>query len=1040
MYRTRVFLTSCLALLIGSVTWAQTQVTVSGKVTDKDSQPLPAVAVYVEGTTNAVYTKDDGSYSIRVRDNATLTYDCIGYLANREKVAGRKVIDVVLKEDRGFTLSNAVVTGYSVQDRRSITGAISTVVLPEVKAAGKSIDQLLAGQAAGVFVSASSGALGTANLLTIRGVSSIMGDNNPLYVVDGVPIYGTDRASNSVSTTGGVIKGATLGSMQTGGGSLEYDSDMVSQNFEKNPLTALNPEDIESIEILKDAYATAIYGSRGAAGVILITTKKGSRDNAQVSVNYSLSLDRPMGKLPILTGDEYASIYSMYYSKGAYKFKSGVNTDWIDAVTRTAVSHNTSVSVNGGTDKVFYFISLGYTDAQSYVINNGMKNYNARINLTTDVNKYMTIGANMSMAKTDNNSLEASKIYNLALKKAPNIPVCNADGSYYLGFADYNSIGYIDAYNPVAYAYDNKSTINDIRSIGNVYTEIKPLRWMTLRTEVGMDLAYSSNYTKKAELPETLSSLPNNIASEHTSQNFRFVNNNTINFNFETEDKNFIQGVIGQSYETSDEYSSSIYGSDFFSPSLVGVGAAQSKRVTRSGTSRWALFSAFARFNYTYHNKYILGLTYRLDGSSRYNRNHRYLSTPSVSVGWRISEENFVKDNMPWVDNFKIRASVGYQSKDAYNSYYGAQATYVLSSLSYNGSSYLNMSQPGNVNLDWEKTITYDAGIDATFRDRRIDLTVDYYYRKTIDMLFSSDLPGYTGYSKQDQNIADMRNSGVEVRFVSTNVRRKDWGWLTTLNLSRNSNKILKLNFEGDQLDQLNTTFKYYAVGYPVAQWYLHKWAGVDSQTGNPLWEYTDGTKSTTPPASDWTDSNNNKYVMGTALPTLYGGLTNAFTYKNFEFSFLMTFSFGGRIINATKADLMCYTSTNAYNLHKDILNTWQMKGQETDVPKLANESIIGNYDYTSAVTTTRYLEKGDYLRFKNVELSWSMGPGMLKKLHVLQHFKLYVSANNLFTITPYSGLDPESSAFGSSAISSGYDYMTMPQSRSFQMGVRATF
>ncbi|MBR1869700.1 MAG: SusC/RagA family TonB-linked outer membrane protein [Bacteroidales bacterium] len=1034
-------LSSLLALFLTTATWAQTRVAVSGKVTDAKSQPVAGVVVFEEGTTNAAYTDADGKYSIRVRSRATITFSMIGYETQRQEAEGRSVIDVVLKEDTGYRLIESVVTGYSTQDRRSITGAMTSVALPQVKASGASLDQMLVGQAPGVFVSSSSGGLGSANLLVIRGISSIMGDNNPLYVIDGVPIYGTDRGSNIMSTTGGSIKGFAFGGMQTGGGSLAYDSEMIEQSFEKNPLSTLNPEDIESIEILKDAYATAIYGSRGAAGVILITTKKGSREDASVTLSYSLSLDNPVGKLPVLNGDEYASIYSMYYPSTGYKFRSGINTDWVDAVTRTAVSQDMSASVTGGTDKVNYFISIRYSDIESYVINNDMQSYSARINLTSQISKHLGVGANMSMSKQDNHSLEASKIYNLALKNAPNVPIYDEDGSYHYGFGPYNSLGYIDAYNPVASAYDNLCELQDIRAIGNVYAELKPVKWLTLKSEVGMDLSNSKTYTKKNELPESIAaSIPNNQASENTRENFRFVTNNTANVNFEFADKSYLQGVIGQSYETSDEYGCSVFGSDFFSPSLVGVGAAQNKRVTNAGSQKWALFSAFARLNYTHRQKYIFGVTYRLDGSSRYNRNHRYLSTPSFSAGWRISEEPFVRENIPWVNDFKIRGSIGWQSKDAYNSYYGAQATYVLSSIPYGGNSFLKMSQPGNVNLDWEKTITYDAGLDATFWDRRVDLTVDYYYRKTVDMLFSSDVPAYTGYTKQDQNIADMRNSGIEVRVMARWLQKRDWGCMTSVNLAHNANKILKLNFTGDQLDQLNTTFKYYAVGYPVAQWYLHDWAGVDPETGNPLWRYKDGSLSTTPPAADWSDSNNNKKIMGTALPTFYGGLTNTVTFKNLELTALFSFSVGGRIINATKADLMTYTTSNAFNLHKDILKTWQMPGQVTDVPALKNKSIIGTYDYTAAVTTTRYLERGDYLRLKRLELAWSMGQKLLQKTRIVKQLKLYVLCTNLLTLTPYSGLDPEASAFGSSAVSSGYDYMTMPQSRSFQMGTRISF
>ncbi|MBR0255774.1 MAG: SusC/RagA family TonB-linked outer membrane protein [Bacteroidales bacterium] len=1028
-------------ILIGTVASAQIRVTVSGTVTDKHSQPLVGVVVYEEGTTNVTYTNEEGHYTITVNKDAFLIFSAIGFDNWKQPCSGRNKIDVILKDDDDFLLSEAVITGYSTQDRRSITAAMATVELPPVKISGASLDQMLVGQAPGVFVSTSSGGLGSANLLVIRGVSSIMGDNNPLYVIDGVPIYGTDRNSNMTSTTGGVIKGFAFGGMSTGGGSLEYDPSFIEQGFEKNPLSLLNPDDIESIEILKDAYATAIYGSRGAAGVVLITTKKGSRDDARVTVNYSMSFDRPLGKIPVLSGDEYANIYSLYYPGSGYKFKAGINTDWVDAVTRTAVSHDMSASVTGGTGKVNYFVSIKYSTNQSYVINNEMRSYSARINLSSEVNKYLTVGANMSMAKQDNDAVEASKIYNLALKNAPNVPVYENNGEYHYGFSPYNSIGFVDAYNPVASAYDNICTIKDMRAIGNVFGEFKPFKWLMLKSEVGMDLNNGKNYTKKKELPASIaSSIPNNHASESINENFRFVSNNIANVNFELKNKSYLQGVIGQSYEMSDEYTCAVFGSDFFSPQLVGVGAAQSKRVTSAGSRKWALFSVFARANYTHRQKYIVGVTYRIDGSSRFNRNHRFLSTPSVSVGWRLSEEPFIRNAAPWIDDLKLRASVGWQSKDAYNSYYGAQATYVLTSLAYGGNIYLRTTQPGNVNLDWERTITYDAGLDGSFFDRRLTVAFDWYYRKTMDMLFPSDVPAYTGYTKQDQNIADMQNSGVELRVVATWLQKGDWVGMSALNLSHNTNKILKLNFEGDQLDQLNTTFKYYAVGCPVAQWYLHEWAGVDPETGNPLWRYSDGTLSPVPPAADWKDSNKNKKVMGTALPAFYGGLTHTFLFKTLELTSLFSFSVGGRIINATKADLMMYTTVNAFNLHKDILKTWQMKGQETDVPALRNSSIIGNYDYTSAVTTTRYLERGDYLRLKRLELSWSMGPNLLKKTRVFKQFKIYVLATNLFTLTKYSGLDPEVSAFGSSVISSGYDYMTMPQSRSFQIGTRITF
>lgn len=789
--------------------------------------------------------------------------------------------------------------------------------------------------------------------MTIRGISSIMGDNNPLYVIDGVPIYGTDRTSNSVNTTGGSIPGVALGGMQTGGGTLTYNIDL-NNSFEKNPLSNLNPDDIESIEILKDAFATAIYGSRGAAGVILITTKKGSQGKTKVNVGYTLGIDNPIGKVKLLNGDNYSQIYSLYYPHGNYP--QGYNTDWLDAITRTAVSHGVNASVSGGNQKTDYFVSLSYDNNESYVINNDMKRYSARLNLNTVLAPKWNMGVSVSLNKLDNHALAASSIYAAAIKKAPNLPVYDENGEYYYGYSP-NSKGAAEAFNPVAMAYINDESVEDTRVIGNGYIEYKPFSWLSWRTEIGADIYNSFSNIRKGDLPDNLTGVVGNQATESTTLNYKTVINNLLNVNKMFGLDHFLQGIIGQSYEYTKERITSVAGDNFFSPDLSGVGAAQTKRVTAAYMQQSALFSAFARVNYQYKHTYMLGLTYRIDGSSRYNRNHRYLSTPSISLGWRMSNEKFIKKGLPFVNELKLRSSFGLSSKDGNNSYYGAQAVYALNQLTtYGGKNYLQMSQPGNENLRWEKTYTFDAGLDLEMFDHRVKMTLDYYYKKTTDMLFSSDLPLYTGYSKENQNIADMSNQGLDFQLITTNILTKNFQWQTILNLSRATNKILKLSFEGNQLDQANSSYKYYEEGKPVAQWYLHKWAGVDPATGNPLWEYKDGTISTTPPAADYKNSQANKFVCGTALPDFYGSITNTLMYKDFELDFMFNFSVGSKMINSTRATLLNYTSEDAYNLSQDIMNMWQIEGQQTDIPKLNNKSVIGNYDYTTAITTTRFL------------------------------------------------------------------------------------
>lgn len=1031
----KIRLLTLLALLVIAMPTLAQQREVHGKVIDANGDPVDVVLVHVKGTNRAVSTAQDGSYKIAATTGDVLQFSLVGYEKLTKKVADKDEINVVLQEDRRFKMQDLVVVGYSRVERRDLTGSVSSYK-PKDNVGFKTVDQLLQGAAPGVYMSNSSGMLGGANVLTIRGISSIMGDNNPLYVIDGVPVYSTDRDANTMSNSGGSVPALSMGGSQVGGGSMKYNYDL-RYSFEKNPLASLNPDDIESIEILKDAFATAIYGSRGAAGVILITTKKGARGKTQVNVGYTLSLDRPVGKLDLLSGDQYAMVYNNYYNTSDYLQLA--NTDWLNAVTRTAVSNGVSASVSGGSDKTNYFVSMSYDNNQSYIINNDMQRLSARLNLNAYLAPRWNFGMNVSLSRLNNNALQAAEIYAAALKKAPNLPIYTETGDYYYGYSP-NPKGDPEAYNPVAMAYINDESTEDTRIVGNGFLEWKPLDWITLRSEVGTDIYNSFTNIRKGELPETLSGAVGNQATENTKLNYKVVVNNLININ-KVFGRHFLQGVIGQSYEYSKERITAVAGSNFFSPDLNGVGAAQTKRVTSAYMQQSALFSAFARLNYQYNLRYMAGITYRLDGSSRYNRNHRYLSTPSFSLGWRMSEESFIKENLPFVNDLKVRGSVGFSSKDGNNSYYGAQAVYTLNTLTtYGGGSYLQMSQPGNENLDWEKTVTYDAGLDLEMFNRRVKVTLDYYYKKTTNMLFSSNLPLYTGYTKENQNIADMSNQGIDFQLITTNVLSRDFSWQTILNISRSTNKILKLNFEGNQLDEANSSYKYYAVGYPVAQWYLHKWGGVDPNTGDPLWIYKDGTVSTTPPAKDSETSQANKFVMGTAMPDFYGSMTNTITYKDFELDFMFNFAVGSKMMNSTRASLLTYTQSEAYNLSTDILNMWQMPGQQTDIPRLNNNSIINGYDYTAAITTTRFLENNSYLRLKSLTLTYNLPATLLSKTKFVRQCKLFLTLTNVFTITGYSGVDPEVSAYGSSALAAGYDNMTMPQSRSYQFGLRVSF
>jgi len=1027
---TKRFPLTLLSVVLTTVAFAQQHI-VTGNVTDNQGSPLEFVNILVKGTSRGTMSDGSGAFSIDVSPTDSIQFSLIGFRKTTIVAGNRKRLSVTM-DDIEQRMAEMIVTGYSKQERRDLTGSVSSVKLDE-DVSFQTVDQMLQGRAPGVFMTSSSGALGSANVLSIRGLSSVLGDNNPLYVIDGVPIYGTDRSNNSDDVSGGAIAAISMGGMQTGGGTLEYNMDL-KYSFEKNPLATLNPEDIESIEILKDAFATAIYGSRGANGVVLITTKKGSRERPRVNVSYTLGVDQICGRLNLLNGDEYSQVYSSYY-KGE-NFPKRYNTDWVDAVTRTAVSHNTSASCSGGSKSTSYYVSLSYSNTNSYIINNDMQRYSARLNLDTELSRKLKLGVNMSLSRLNNNALQAQDIYSMAIRKAPNLPIYTDDGDYYYGYQP-NARGTAEAYNSVAMAYINDESSEDTRIVGNLFVEWNPISWLSWKTEVGTDIYNVFSNIRKGTLPETLAGVASNQASETQRNNLKYVVNNTLNIN-KVFGQHFLQGIVGQSYEHSKERYMGVSGDNFFSPDLQGVGAAQTRRVLGAHARHSALFSVFARLNYQYRMKYMAGVTYRLDGSSHYNKNHRYLGTPSFSAGWRFSRENFVHKALPFIDEGKIRASVGISSKDGNNSYYGSQAVYTLNSLtSYGGLKYLQMSQPSNANLDWERTVTWDVGLDLELFKRRVTLTLDWYSKKTTNMLFPSSLPYYTGYTTENQNVGDMLNTGLDFQVVTKNIDTKDWKWETILNLSLARNKILKL--DGSRMDEMNASYKYYAEGQPAAQWYLHKWAGVDSQTGDPLWEYADGTVSTVPPASQWKTSGDNKFVMGTATPDFYGSLNSNLTWKNLELDLFFNFCVGSHMINATRATMLTY-SQNADNLSSEILAMWQIPGQNTDIPRLRNASIIGAYDYTTAITTTRFLENNSYLRLKSLTLAYRLPQRFLQKMRYVKQLRFHFTATNLFTITPYKGLDPEVSAFGSSITAIGYDNSTMPLSRSYQFGVSATF
>ncbi len=1034
----------CLTVSFGQdITKAQSikAIEVQGIVlAEADNQPVLGATILVKGTVKGVASDFDGQFSINVNLGDILVVSALGYATYEHKVIDENPITIALKESIE-ALDLVTVVGYGVQEKRDLTGSIGSIKAKDIDKTIVSIDNALAGKISGVQVISSSGVPGSATAITIRGISTLNADSNPLIVIDGVPVYGANRANNTTGFERGVIPGIGFGGTNV--------SNPLRNNlseFERNPLSMLNLNDIESIEVLKDAYATAIYGSRGATGVILITTKKGNSKKPRVSFNHSTTFSDPIDIPDVLNAEQYSEIYRLSnpnYSNGNSFPFTGQDSNWLDNVIRTGVTKNFNVSLSANTDKLNYFFSASYLDQEAYIANQDFKKYNTRLNIDYKITDNIKIGANATLNFSDNASLNAPSIYRNAVLKAPNIPQFDDTGAYFFG-AEPNISGIVN--NPLAQAYRDINNVEDDRIIGNIYAEVKPFSWLTLKSEIGIDHYNSEAYSRLISRP----SIVGGNATSRTVENKKFVINNTATIVKVFNNVHSINSVIGQSFETSKEWSFATDARDFANDDILDINQGGVVNVSDPLLREWALFSVFGRVNYQYDHKYLAGVTYRLDGSSRFAKNNRYIGFPSFSLGWRVSNENFLKD-ASWLDELKFRGSIGFAGVDGNSGvggYYGNQGQYQLfrygnnSVAQYLDSDILQVIQPNNPDLEWERTRTLDLGMDLSLFSGRIDLTVDYYHKKITNLLYQSAVPWYQGYALQDQNIGDMENKGFEITLNTENIKTENFTWTTNFNISRNTNKILKLNFDGT--DETGATFgyKYFAEGLSAGQFFLFDWDGVDALTGNPVWNLPDGTQTQTPPAS-LPNSSQYRKPMGDALPDFYGGFTNSFTYKNWNLEAFFSFSRGNKLYNGTKALLYTYTTTDANNLSTDLLDYWLIAGHRTDIPRFENASIIrsffGGVDYTSGRDSDRFLEDASFLRMKNIKLTYNLPQSILDKTF-FRSCSIYAQGSNLLTFTNYSGLDPEVSAFGSSALISGYDELTMPQTKSYSLGINVGF
>lgn len=1034
---------------------------IHGTVTGKDGKVLQGVSVLDRRTRYGTTTDANGGFDMGVEKGDMLEFSFVGYKPRGYRVPDNPSDFNLSLEMEVAQISKLIVVGYGTQEQRSLTGSVGSYKPSnEIGQLPLSVDQAMVGKIAGVLVSPSSGVPGSATSITVRGISTLnTNGNSPLIVVDGVPIYGIDQQVNTTDFSVGNVAGVGFG------GTNVTSNYTQPSTFEKNPLATINPEDIESIEVLKDAFSTAIYGSRGAAGVILITTKKGQAGKMRISADLSTSVSNFI-KLPaLMNGDQYAAFYTAYYhdmdslnrlsnayyAPKNYQFPVGINTNWLKAVTRNALSTNANVAISGGNDRgSSYYLSGGYTNQQSPIIGMGYTRYNGRVRFDQKVTSALTVGTDLNLTYADNSALNTQQIFRDAVLRAPNQPVYNPDGSYNWGQGT-NPIAPQSDLNPVGTARSDVNYSIDIRTLGNAYAQLKLASWLSLRSEFGVDWLNGDAYDRQSDKPNT----PGGFGNETLQFLRKWVVNNTLTVNKPFGSKQTLNGVVGQSFESSTENSSSIWGRNFLNDQIYSITAASQTGVQNALEQKWGMVSYFTRMNYDYDQKYLFGVTYRLDGSSKFAVNHRYVGFPSFSAGWVPSREPFLRQ-ASFLDQLKFRGSLGFSGTDGGGGYYGNQGQYVLNvyGATYAGQPVINISQPSNPNLVWEKTLTYDFGTDIALWKSRLTLTFDYYNKHIHNAILPSAIPAYLGFTSQVQNLAEISNRGVEFTLNTQNIRRKDFQWNTSFNISRNRDIIQKLHkIDTDNLAEeieLNGG-RYWLAGQSATEFYLYKWAGVNPQNGNPLWGATNGKNQETPFPVDVNYANNyltQRVPMGDAMPKFFGGLDNDFIWKGWELDVFLSFSYGNKMFNGAKATLYNYTQSTSQNaqvnnLSPDLLNYWKTPGQQTSIPALINASNDANpaygmsTDYTLGRDISRFIEDASFLKLRNVTLAYHLDKKALRGLKHVSGIKVYLQATNVWILTKYSGLDPEVSAYGSSALNSGYDELTIPNPRTLTAGVK---
>jgi TonB-linked SusC/RagA family outer membrane protein len=989
---------------------------VSGTVTD-EKEPLVGASVVQKGTTKGTVTDVDGKFTIEVPPGSTLQFSFIGYVSQEIAINSSSTLSVVLVADEEI-LSEVVVIGYGSVKKSDLTGSVASVKAEDfVNTAISSIDQGLQGKVAGLVVSMASGQPGAASSVRIRGTTSINGDNEPLYVIDGVFIV--------PETNVGAVTGPSL-----------------------NPLANINPSDIESIEVLKDASATAIYGTRGANGVILVTTKRGKKGVPQISINYTRSSQELRRKIPMLNAAQLAELGNEAADNSgaprrqiyASPTNLGVGTDWQDQIFRVAPMNNLQVSARGGSENTTYAVSTNYFTQEGIIRNSDFTKGNIRINLDQKLGKKFAMGTSFSINRsslrgvvTDAEGAIPSSVTSWALAFNPGLGVYDSNGDYvFQNNTSQPSVG-----NPVADINKTEQLSNSTRLLGNFFVTWELLKDLKFKSSIGTDAVF---VTQKSFVPNDIKrgEGSNGQAAIANQQALNWLFENTLNYN-RTIRKHSINAVIGHSLQAYDNEFLFTATSDFDDNRLgynaIQVGA--KKTLVLNETSGWQIQSFLGRLNYVFNEKYLLTVSARVDGSSKFGVSHRYGTFPSVAVAWRAKEESFMKQS-DLISDLKLRLGygvVGNQGIPPYSSLGLLETTEAY----FGENDIAKGSGPKsrqNNDLKWETTSQLDAGIDLGLFADRITITTDVYYKKTTDLLLDAPIPYTSGFPSAYFNVGSLENKGFEFALNTVNID-KAVKWNSSLNFAVNRNKVLNLNSkEGIFADPLLGVNGWSVIneGTPIGTLYGYKTNGI-IQTGEDLsaiprfvnYVPTYGDRKYVDKDNNGTLTEDDKFVLGNANPDFSFGMNHTIDYRNFTLSVFIQGVYGNEVVNFNRFSLESFDGNQ--NNSTAALERWTPENPGNEYPRanvLPRVNTISDHQ----------VEDGSYVRLKDITLSYDF-VRLLSFMKVKPtSLKLFVSAKNIITLTDYTGYDPEVSRFINHPRNFGADYGSYPTTKIFSIGL----